>query len=70
MKQMVLSHRIGMLKICAINFQQTCLAYPVKVLQKIRVFLPSLAVQKCDEILMYSKVTYSTVIVQYEFTSL
>jgi len=56
MKKMVLTHRIGMLKICAVDFQQTCLAYPMKVLQKIQVFLPSFAAQKCDGILMYSKV--------------
>ena len=56
MKQMVLSLKVGILDISALNFKSDSLAYPVKVLLKIQNFLPSFAAYKCDEVLFYCKV--------------
>lgn len=56
MKQMVPSLTVGVLDVSALNFRSDCLAYPMKVLQKIQNFLPSFAAYKCDEILLYCKV--------------
>ena len=56
MKQMVSSLTVGVLDISAVNFRSNCLAYPMKVLQKIQTFLPGFAAYKCDEVLLYCKV--------------
>ena len=57
MKQMVPFLTMGVLDVSALNFRNECINYPLKVLEKIQIFLPSFAAIKCDEILLYCKVS-------------